>query len=65
MLKYPQMEESMVDKKKCIGCGTCVAICPVEAISFSKEGYTVIDQKKCIKCGACQASCPVNAIKIK
>ncbi len=53
----------MVDKNKCIGCGTCGAICPVEAISF-KDGKATIDKKKCIHCGACEASCPVNAIKL-
>ena len=55
----------MIDKNKCIGCGTCVAICPVEAISFTSEGKAQIDTTKCIKCGACQASCPVEAIEIK
>ena len=54
-----------VDKKKCIGCGTCVAICPVEAISFDADGKAKIDKEKCIRCGACQASCPVEAINIK
>ena len=58
------MEDSMVDKKKCIGCGTCVAICPAEAISFGDDGKAVIDKTKCIRCGACMASCPVEAIKI-
>ena len=53
-----------VDKNKCIGCGTCVAICPVEAISFDDNGKAEIDNTKCIRCGACQASCPVEAIKI-
>lgn len=48
--------------KKCISCGTCVAICPVEAISFGKDGKAVIDPQKCIHCGACRASCPVSAI---
>ena len=55
----------MIDKNKCIGCGTCVAICPVEAISFTNDGKAQIDTTKCIKCGACQASCPVEAIEIK
>ena len=64
MLNYLQMEESMVDKKKCIGCGTCVSICPVEAISFDKDGKAVINKAKCIHCGACEASCPVNAISL-
>ncbi len=54
----------MVDKNICIGCGTCVSICPVEAISFGEDGKAQIDKTKCIRCGACQASCPVEAIDI-
>ncbi len=54
----------MVDKTKCISCGTCVAICPVGAISFDNDGKAFIDKKKCIRCGACQASCPVEAIDL-
>ena len=54
----------MVDEKQCIGCGTCVAICPVGAIRFNKKGKAEIDKNVCIRCGACQASCPVKAIKI-
>lgn len=55
----------MVDQNKCIGCGTCVGMCPVEAISFNEDGKAVIDEKKCIKCGTCEAVCPVGAIEIK
>ena len=55
----------MVDPKKCIGCGTCVNMCPVEAISFDKDGRAQINQDICIKCGTCEAVCPVNAIVIK
>lgn len=54
----------MVDKTKCIGCGTCVAICPVGAISFDDDGKARIDRTKCIRCGSCQASCPVEAIDL-
>lgn len=54
----------MIDKNKCIKCGTCVAICPVGAISFQPNGFPEIDPKKCIHCGACQASCPVEAIDL-
>lgn len=54
-----------VNKKTCIGCGTCVAICPVGAISFDAKGKAEIDEKKCIHCGACEASCPVSAISYK
>lgn len=54
----------MVDKTKCIGCGTCVAICPVGAISFDENGKAQIDRTKCIRCGSCEASCPVEAIDL-
>ncbi len=54
----------MVDQNKCIGCGTCVAICPVGAIKFNDAGKAEIDTKICIRCGACQASCPVEAIDL-
>ena len=42
--------ENMVDEKKCICCGACTAICPVNAIKI-QNGKAKIDPKKCIKCG--------------
>lgn len=54
----------MVDSNKCIGCGTCVSMCPVGAISFDENGKAVINKDVCIKCGTCEASCPVCAIEI-
>ncbi len=50
-----------VNPEKCLSCGACVSMCPVNAISF-KNGKAFIDKKKCIKCGACKSICPVNAI---
>lgn len=54
----------MIDKNKCIGCGSCVNACPVNAISLDKDGKAQINPKICIKCGTCQAICPVSAIDI-
>lgn len=53
-----------VDKSKCISCGACVSICPVNAIRFGEDGKAEIDETKCIRCDSCEATCPVNAIKI-
>lgn len=46
---------------KCTMCGSCVEVCPVEAINEGDPMY-IIDPELCIDCGACQAECPVEAI---
>ena len=53
----------MVDEKKCITCGACMSICPVNAISIVK-GKAQIDIKKCIKCGKCEKECFNDALKL-
>lgn len=42
----------------CNGCGVCVALCPVDAISA--DG-TAVDAAKCIKCCSCVKGCPEGA----
>ena len=54
----------MINKEKCIGCGTCVAICPVGAAVFDNDGKAKINKDICIRCGSCQAGCPVDAIDL-
>ena len=51
----------VVNNDKCIGCGTCVDICPVQAISMV-DGVAHIDKEICISCGSCLGACPVSAI---
>jgi uncharacterized Fe-S center protein len=53
-----------INKKKCIGCGECVAYCSQEAISI-KEEKAVIDLERCIGCGECIIICPNSAINVQ
>ncbi|MHA1337199.1 MAG: 4Fe-4S dicluster domain-containing protein, partial [Promethearchaeota archaeon] len=36
----------------CVGCGTCIAKCPTEALSY-KDSYLHLDVNKCIHCNNC------------
>jgi ferredoxin len=60
------MEETMAAKinaELCTGCGTCVDICPVEAISLDND-KAAIDGDACVDCGTCVDECPVEAISM-
>ncbi len=47
-----------IDRDRCSGCGACVRVCPVTAISGQKKKPHVIDQEICIRCGLCLSTCP-------
>lgn len=58
----------IIDTSKCIGCRSCVVVCPYGAIRFEKVAY------KCDQCNerlengltpACVEACPVNALKFE
>ncbi|UCH88587.1 MAG: CoB--CoM heterodisulfide reductase iron-sulfur subunit A family protein [Thermoplasmata archaeon] len=55
---------SMVDQDLCTGCGTCVVICPFQAIDKNEEGKAETKSVLCKGCGVCGASCPETAITI-
>ncbi len=51
-----------ISKNRCVGCGLCVEICPVKAVSI-ENGIAVIDKNKCINCGSCTSNCPQGAVR--
>lgn len=48
------------DRKKCVGCGACVPVCPRGAISL-EGGKAQVDRTLCQGCGSCVEVCPVAA----
>lgn len=54
-----------VESQECFSCGTCVSLCPVEAISIDKDGSVIFNREKCVgsTCSACVDACPTRAIK--
>jgi len=51
----------LLDDSKCDGCGACIKICPVDAITI-EDGKAKRDSEKCIYCSTCLFECPSKAI---
>jgi len=60
----------VVNESDCNGCGRCVAVCPVEAMTLisanrpDKPNMKVakLDEDLCLGCGVCVRNCPNNGI---
>jgi 4Fe-4S ferredoxin len=69
--------ELILNKQKCVGCGTCARVCPKDAISRGPIGAArrfpttediipqVYDPNKCVFCGTCVFMCPFSALTLK
>ena len=54
----------VVDDGSCFGCGACIALCPVDALSLDSL-LAVVDEPNCVHCEHCIPACPVFALEIK
>jgi ferredoxin len=42
-----------IDKKKCVGCGNCHAVCTMGVIYLDEDGKSVVNQDECVECFTC------------
>jgi NADH-quinone oxidoreductase subunit F len=59
----PALITLSIDPESCTGCGACVKVCPVEAISGEKKQPHRIDPDTCIRCKLCMSRCPSESIR--
>lgn len=54
---------SIIDKKRCSGCGACYSVCPKKCINMEsdEEGflYPVVNRSECVDCQLCEKICPI------
>ena len=51
-----------IDRNACDACGTCVGVCPVDAMTLMGRDL-LIDHESCIMCRSCIGVCPVSALR--
>jgi ferredoxin len=59
-----------IDREKCVGCGNCIAICPMGAIYIDPAaGRGTINQDECVECSNCLRNmggvCPTGAFVLE
>jgi NAD-dependent dihydropyrimidine dehydrogenase PreA subunit len=65
-LTYPKNGETLVLKlEACIGCGTCVDVCPHAVFRIEGGKAQIASKETCMECGACARNCPVGALTVK
>jgi len=52
----------MFIERRCISCGKCQEVCPLEAINF--ESRERVDRSRCDLCGQCIGVCDANALRM-
>ncbi len=51
-----------IDQAACIGCGSCVEICPEHVLGLVNGRATIVSGMKCVGHAVCADVCPVGAI---
>ncbi|TET29392.1 MAG: glycyl-radical enzyme activating protein [Anaerolineales bacterium] len=49
---------------RCVECGTCVDICPENALYSSPDGRIIVNRDKCVLCDECTEACVAGAREI-
>nr|MDO8111251.1 4Fe-4S binding protein [Candidatus Sigynarchaeota archaeon] len=53
-----------IDSASCIGCGTCVKRCQMDAITIGDGKKAQINEARCIGCGLCVPTCKKKAARL-
>lgn len=51
-----------IDRLNCDECGTCVSVCPENALSLGES--LAVDEQKCTSCCRCVDVCPFGALSL-
>jgi NAD-dependent dihydropyrimidine dehydrogenase PreA subunit len=53
-----------VNEEKCIGCGECAEVCPVDVYEIQNEKAVPVNADECLGCESCVEVCEQGAITL-
>jgi len=53
-----------IDVSSCIGCGSCVQVCPENVLALAGGTVSIVSGMRCVGHGLCAEICPVGAITL-
>lgn len=60
-----KLEEHIINRDWCKGCGICIAMCPKNVLELDKHEKAVAARlEDCIACQLCEQICPDLAIEV-
>ena len=63
MKTVEKLLKNSIDTDLCCRCGTCVGVCPTNAIQINLGAVSVFPEK-CVDCGLCNAVCPAEGYEL-
>jgi NAD-dependent dihydropyrimidine dehydrogenase PreA subunit len=58
-------ELPVLDETRCVGCGDCVAACPVDCLAMAGPEPWLLRPGDCISCALCVLICPTQALELQ
>ncbi|MCB9892615.1 MAG: NAD(P)-binding domain-containing protein [Planctomycetes bacterium] len=60
-----KLQHPIIDLSRCLGCATCVAVCPEDDVLEIVHGQAVVVAgSRCMGVAACERECPVGAVTV-
>lgn len=60
---WSPLPQRLYKQNKCIGCSSCISICPQHGLHLTPEGIQSTGEQ-CLHCGKCAEECPAVAMEI-